>query len=129
MQAPSGSAGGNAFRRCDNIRLHAPVFDRPPFAGAPHAALHFVHDQQDAVFIAQLAQRREESVRRDNVSAFALDRFDQDTRDLIAGYVVTENFLFDETDNRFAVIFTSLRSKIGRYGSGNGTCVTPGMSG
>ena len=44
--------GSDAFGDGDDIRFHIEVLDGPPFAGAAHAALHLVGDQQDLVFIA-----------------------------------------------------------------------------
>ena len=61
-------AGGNALGGADDIRLDAKVFDRPPLAGAAHAGLDFVGDQQDAVPVAQFAQGREETRRRGRCS-------------------------------------------------------------
>ena len=48
------------------------------FAGAAHAALHFVEDQHQAVLVAQRAQRSEERRLDDAHAAFAHQRLDQD---------------------------------------------------
>src|SRR6185312_13471570 len=71
-------AGGDALGHADDVRLNARVFDRPPFAGASNARLYLVDDHQDAVAIADVADFTQEAVRRDDVSAFALDRFYDD---------------------------------------------------
>ena len=49
-----------------------------PAAGAAHAGLHLVEDQQQLVLVAQLAQAFEVAGRRQVDAAFALDRLDQD---------------------------------------------------
>ena len=49
----------------------------------PMPRLHLVGDQQDAVPVAQLAQRRQEARRRHVIAAFALDRLDEDGRHLV----------------------------------------------
>ena len=52
-------------------------------AGAAHAALHLVEDQQQAVPVADRAQALEESRRHHMDAAFALDRLDHDRRGLV----------------------------------------------
>src|ERR1700745_616534 len=47
-------------------------------AGAAHAGLHLVKGKQQAMLVAELAQRPEEGRRRRAHAAFALDRLDQD---------------------------------------------------
>ncbi len=47
-------------------------------AGAAHAGLHLVEGEQQAVLVAELAQRPEEGRRRRADAALALDRLDQD---------------------------------------------------
>ena len=47
-------------------------------AGAADAGLHLVEDQQQAVLVAELAQRAQELGRHDAHAAFAHDRLDQD---------------------------------------------------
>ena len=47
-------------------------------AGAAHAGLHLVEHQQQAVVVAELAQRPEERMRRRAHAALALQRLDQD---------------------------------------------------
>ena len=86
----------NAFCRGDNIRFDAKVLDRPPFTGAPHTALYFICDQQDAIFITQFAQAQGKIHLAGRVSAFALDRFHKNASDLIARDIVTKDFLFDK---------------------------------
>ena len=76
-------AAGDALGQADDVRLDAPVLDGEHLAGAAHAGLHFVGDQQDAVLVAQLAQLAMELRRRHEVAAFALDRLDEDRRHFV----------------------------------------------
>ena len=61
-----------------DVGRHAGMLIGEQLAGAAHAALHFVEDQQQAVLVAELAQARAGSVRHDAHAAFALHRLDQD---------------------------------------------------
>jgi hypothetical protein len=80
------------------------VLDCPPFAGAPHTALHFIYDQENAVSVTQLAQAREERRRRHNVAALALDRLHHHSGHLVRRDEVFENDPFDVVDDRFAIV-------------------------
>ncbi len=62
----------------------------------PHAGLHFVDDEQDAVLGRQLPQPLQERRRRHEVSALALDRLDDDRRDFVGRDEVREELIFDE---------------------------------
>ena len=46
-------------------------------------ALDLVEDEQDAVLVAEPAQARQEVVGRDDVAPLALDRLDEDRRQLL----------------------------------------------
>ncbi len=81
MVALSGSAAGDALGERDDIRDDVEVLRCEHLAGASHAALDFVEDQQDAVAVGDAAQFVEELLGRDEVAAFALDRFDHDRGD------------------------------------------------
>src|SRR5260370_24025101 len=48
----------------DDIRCNIPMFNTPQLTGAAHTCLHFVSDQQDFIFISELAQARQEIVGR-----------------------------------------------------------------
>jgi ParB family chromosome partitioning protein len=50
-------AGGNTLGHADDVGLDAPVLHGEHLAGAAHAGLHFVGDEQDAVLVTQRAQR------------------------------------------------------------------------
>ena len=52
MNAPDRHARRDALGGGDDVRLDAGLLDRPPRAGATHARLDLVGDQQDAVLVA-----------------------------------------------------------------------------
>ena len=81
------------------------MFDCPPFAGASHPGLYFIYDQQDAIFVAQFAQRRVETVWWDDIAALALDGLHQYPRHLIRGQDMVENLLIDIAYDCLAVVF------------------------
>ena len=88
-------AAGNALGDGDHVGGDAGVFDGPPLAGASHAGLDFVDDQQDAVLVADAAEFLEESGGRGKVSAFALDGFDDDGGALFGRKLGAEDPVFD----------------------------------
>ena len=55
----------HSFSRCDEIGLHAPVFDGEWLAGASGAAHHFVGDEQDVVMIVNVADHEKVFGKRD----------------------------------------------------------------
>src|SRR5581483_783740 len=73
------------------------MLDRPPFAGASAARLHFIHHQQNSVPIADAPQLLHELRRRDHISALALDRLHKDRRDFFRWKRGLEQLLFDKT--------------------------------
>ena len=52
----------------DDVGRHALLLDRPHRAAAPHARLHLVADEQDAVAVAELAQVAEPPLGRQHVA-------------------------------------------------------------
>ncbi len=62
------------------------MFDAPQLAGTPHAGLHFVGDEQDFVFVADLAQARPEVIRWLDGSRFALYWLLDDCGDVVANF-------------------------------------------
>ncbi|MFO1468240.1 MAG: hypothetical protein U1F35_17650 [Steroidobacteraceae bacterium] len=58
-------AAGEGLRDGDEVGAHARVLHREHLAGAAETALHLIDDEQDAVLVAQAAQRRQQLVRRD----------------------------------------------------------------
>ena len=93
--APSGMPGRDALGGEQDVRLDAPVLDRPHLAGPPGARLDLVGDEQDAVLVADLAQALEEAVLGDDVAALALDRLDDDRRDLVGRGELVEQDLVE----------------------------------
>ena len=53
-QAAHGDAAGQRLGQRHHVGLDAPVLVGEPLAGAAHAGLHFVEDQQQLVLVAQL---------------------------------------------------------------------------
>src|SRR5215471_13894030 len=56
------------------------MFERPHFSGSSHAGLHFIHDQHDSVLTADALQFLQEELRRWDITALTLNRFDDDSR-------------------------------------------------
>ncbi len=56
------------------------------FAGAPHAGLHFIENQQRAKLIAQLTHCGQIAWRRQDHAAFALNRLKDHRRHIVAGF-------------------------------------------
>ena len=55
-QPAQRDAAGQRLRQRDDVRLDVPVLVGVPLAGAAHAGLHLVEDQQHAVLVAEFAQ-------------------------------------------------------------------------
>ncbi len=68
-------AAAQRFGYRNDIRLHIPMLHAPQLAGASHAGLHFIGDQQHIMFACRLADTRPEIIRRNNRPGFSLDRF------------------------------------------------------
>ncbi len=60
------------------------MFAAPAFTGESHAGLHFVENQQDVILVANLSQRLKPFLAEMMIPAFALNRFDDDRRDVHA---------------------------------------------
>ena len=84
---------GEAFRHRHQIRFHLIVLHSEQLAGAGETGLHFIGDQQNAVGIAQVAQRLHKIGRRDVKAAFPLDRLENDGRYLVRRNIRFENAL------------------------------------
>ncbi len=97
-------ATGNTLGGTHDIGLHSPMLDGPPSARAPHAGLDFIGNQQDPVAVTQLAQPREEAVRRHDIAAFTLNRLYQDGRDIFGRRNRFEDYLLQIVDDRLSVI-------------------------
>ena len=93
-----GHAARDALRREQDVRLDVPVLDRPHFPGSPGAGLDLVGDEQDAVLVAQLAEALHEAVFGDDVAALALDRLEEDRRDLVGRDQPAEEHLVEPAE-------------------------------
>src|SRR5205823_8534718 len=78
-----------------DVRLDPLIFACPHHAAAPDPALHFVAHEQNAVAIAQLAQRLEVAGRRHDVASLTLNRLDEDRGDAVGRYFFGEQFVLD----------------------------------
>jgi len=68
-----------------DVRHDIIMIDIEYLAGSSHAGEYFVHEEQDAEFIAQLADSRQPLVRRHDSSPPPLNRLHHDRRDLVCG--------------------------------------------
>ena len=82
--APIGKPPPSALASDITSGRHAEALVGEEIAGAAHAGLHLVEGQQQAVLVAELAQRLEEGMRRGAHAALALHRLDQDAGGLRA---------------------------------------------
>ena len=73
-------AAAKRFCQRHHIRRDAEALVGKQLAGAAHASLHLVENQEQAVGVTQLAQRPKERMRRGAHPTFALQRLDQDAR-------------------------------------------------
>src|SRR5262249_22514943 len=78
---PERHAGRNAFGDRDDVRMEVEVFEREHLAGAAHAALDFIRNQENAVLACDLLELRKKIQRRDDVAALTLNGLDDDRRD------------------------------------------------
>ena len=79
-------AGGDGFRRCDDIRLDTrflPIFGSEHASRAAEAGLDFVCHEQDALLVADLADGLDPLDWRGDEAAFALQRLDDSGRDVL----------------------------------------------
>src|SRR5215212_12022128 len=88
-------AGCDALGAEQYVRLDAGVLDRPHLPGPPRARLDLVGDEQDPVSVADRAKASKERVFGDDIAALALDRLDDDRRDLIGGRELLEQDLVE----------------------------------
>ena len=77
-------SAGQRLRQQHHVGLDAPVLDREEAPGTAEAGLDLVGDEQCPVFAAEREGAREIAVVR-HVHALALDRLDQERRDLARG--------------------------------------------
>src|SRR6266436_4583103 len=76
-----GHASAQRLRHGDEIRLDTEMFGGEPFAGAGEARLHFIGDEENAVFAANILQQLEIIARRNDEAAFAENGFSDDGGD------------------------------------------------
>ena len=97
VRARAGHAERQARRNplgdVDDVGLESDVIGGEHLPCPPHARLHLVDHQQYPVPRRQLAQPLQERRRRDDVAPLALNRLDDDRRDLVGRDEVHEQLL------------------------------------
>ena len=88
-------AGGNSLRGADDVRFDAGIIHGPPLAGAAHARLHFIGDEHDSVLAADFFQALQEFRGGGQITAFALDRLDENSGYFVGIYTTAEEFIFE----------------------------------
>ena len=71
------------------------MFHRPPSSSSSHARLHFIGNEQDVVLATDPLQSRQEFSRRGEIAALALDRLDENPRDIPGIDHSPEQFVFN----------------------------------
>ena len=84
--APSGNAAGKRLGQRGDIGLNAVVLIGAPFAGAAHAGLNLIDNQQRSRGAGQRARLGEEFLRERAHAAFALNGFDENGADFIGEF-------------------------------------------
>src|SRR5216683_68290 len=97
------------------VRFDPGVFTGPPLPGASHSRLHFVHDEHDAVLPTDPLQFLQKELRSGHISAFSLNRLDDDTRDILGIEQALENLAFELFENFCAagLLGVTVRAAIG----------------
>ena len=100
---PDGHAVTHPFGARDDVGDHFPVLDAEPMlAGASEAGLHFVRDEEAAVFFHRVEDDLEVFGRRGDESADALNGFCDEGGDVAAGTGLDE--IFDVIRARHAAV-------------------------
>ncbi|MNO88474.1 hypothetical protein D3C76_799240 [compost metagenome] len=86
-------AASDGFGEGGQVRRNAHLFHGEEGTGTASASLYFVSDQQDAVLVAQGTQASHELFRCNVETTFALDRLQDDRRDVLGFGVVLEDAL------------------------------------
>ncbi len=83
-------AARDALREEHEVGLEAEVLAREPGAGAGHAALDLVRRDDDVVLVRPRLQRRQEPLGRRLEAALALDRLDDEDREVLRADVLLD---------------------------------------
>ncbi len=105
-----GHSGSDALGDADHVRLDAGMLDGPPLSSPTCAALDFVDDEENAVTIADGTQFAHEVVRSNDITAFALDWFDEDSCYFFRGNGGFEKLFLDEAGTAESEGFLFLRT-------------------
>ena len=66
------------------------MIGRPPLPRAPHSGLHFVNNEKNAVLAAKALEVLQKIDRRRQITALALNRFDENCRHFFRIYKTLE---------------------------------------
>ena len=111
----------------DDVRQRVPIFHAEPLSGSAHAGENFVGNEKDLSLVAELAELREEIVRRHDTSAPALDRLEDKRGDLVGRAFADESIV--EIEVFLGVEATVFTSPPGAIGVGPRNHVKTGSSG
>ena len=96
--APKGMPLAMPFARVMMSGSRVEVLGREHSSGAAHSGLHFVENEQNLVLCCESLQFVDEFSRRDNVSAFTLDRFEKNGSDLFGRNHLPHDRIFQIAD-------------------------------
>jgi hypothetical protein len=91
-------AAGDTFGQGEDVGRGVKMFGGEHAAGAAHAGLDFVGDEENAVACGDCGEFVEELARRDDVAAFALHGLDDDGGDFLGGDDGAEDLVFQDAD-------------------------------
>src|SRR5579863_10360876 len=103
-------ARSNSLRHADHVGLDTGMLNRPPLSSPPDAALDFVHNQHDAVTVADAPQLLHEDLRRYNIPALTLHRLHENRCDFFRGKCRLKQFFFDEPGTAQGEVVRFLRT-------------------
>src|SRR2546425_6182853 len=74
------------------------MLDSEPASSPSHPSLHLIIDHQNPILVQQLPQSLEVFWRRNNVSALALDGFDEEGGNIFGREILVQDLLLNKVD-------------------------------